>query len=66
VTGEHPEWPSGAPAEASSWPKGRGYSPLAAVVDGAGRPVIEGAINLSDRGHRGAVSGTVHSNVRWT
>jgi hypothetical protein len=45
LTGEHPEWPSGAPAEASSWPKGRGYSPLAAVVDGAGRPVVEGAIN---------------------
>jgi hypothetical protein len=45
VTGEHPKWPPSAPVEASNWPKGTGYSPLARVVDPAGRPVLEGAIN---------------------
>ena len=38
-------WPSHVPAQASSWPQGTGYSPLARVVDGSGRPVIEGTVN---------------------
>jgi hypothetical protein len=43
LTGEHTEWPSSA--EASGWPKGIGYSPLARVLDSGGHPVIAGAIN---------------------
>jgi hypothetical protein len=38
-------WPSGQPLIASKWPKEPGYSPLARVVDGAGRPVLDGALN---------------------
>jgi hypothetical protein len=39
------KWPSAAPLQASSWPKGAGYSPLAKVADKAGRPVVDGTIN---------------------
>jgi hypothetical protein len=45
LTGKTPRWPSGTPAKASSWPRGAGYSPLARVLDQAGHPVIDGAIN---------------------
>ncbi len=45
VTGRDAHWPSKAPVQAANWPKGTGYSPLARVVDGAGRPVIKGTIN---------------------
>jgi hypothetical protein len=31
--------------EASTWPKGSGYSPLARMIDRAGHPLIAGAIN---------------------
>jgi hypothetical protein len=39
------KWPPATPVTASTWPKGSGYSPLAQVLDGAGRPVVDGAIN---------------------
>jgi hypothetical protein len=45
LAGKHAGWPADAPPQASSWPKAAAYSPLAKVVDGAGRPVIDGAIN---------------------
>jgi len=39
------KWPPAAPLTASTWPKGDGYSPLARVLDAAGRPIVAGAIN---------------------
>jgi len=39
------KWPPAAPLQASTWPKGVGYSPLAKVLDGAGHPLVPGAIN---------------------
>ena len=45
LSGDKAGWPPKTPLQATSWPKGPGYSPLAAVVDQAARPVIEGAIN---------------------
>jgi hypothetical protein len=45
LTGKDSSWPPIGPVEASTWPKGTAYSPLAKVVDGAGRPLIEGVIN---------------------
>jgi hypothetical protein len=45
ITDRDARWPSHAAAQASSWPKGTGYSPLARVVDGKGRPVVAGTVN---------------------
>ena len=45
VTGRNASWPPRAPAQSSAWPKVSGYSPLARVVNDAGRPVIKGAVN---------------------
>jgi hypothetical protein len=45
ITGRDARWPNQSAAQASSWPKGPGYSPLARIVDGKGRPVIAGAVN---------------------
>jgi hypothetical protein len=45
LPGGKARWPSDGPLRASSWPKGPGYSPLAKVVDQAGRSVIEGTLN---------------------
>jgi hypothetical protein len=45
LTAKGSRWPPTEPLAASSWPKSAGYSPLSAIVDGSGRPVVAGAIN---------------------
>ena len=45
VTGRNANWPPGTPVQSAAWPKVSGYSPLARVVNDAGRPVVAGTIN---------------------
>ncbi len=45
VSAADARWPSGAPASAAAWPKGKGYSPLVTIVDGVGKPVVKGTVN---------------------
>lgn len=45
VAGKGARWPPVGALQASTWPKGPGYSPLASVTDGADHPVVAGTIN---------------------
>jgi hypothetical protein len=45
LPGKNARWPATVPAQAATWPKGAGYSPLARIIDEGGRPLIEGTIN---------------------